>query len=84
MKVKEAMEELRNEVWPKYEPMFNIGFLSSEETEDEVQFDIHGTVGYRMACRELEELFHEFCKENGFQDNSVVYITHAGICDDLD
>lgn len=84
MKVKEAMVELRKEVWPKYEPMFNIGFLSSEETEDEVQFDIHGLVGFQKANRELEELFYEFCKENGFQDNSVLYITHAGMCDDLD
>ena len=84
MTVKEAMMELRKEVWPKYEPMFNIGFLSSEDSENETQFDIHGLVGFRKASKELEELFHEFCKENGYQYNSVVYITYAGMCDDLD
>lgn len=43
--------------------IYNIGFNGDDET----QFSAYN-------LRELEELWREFCKENGFRKNSVNYI----------
>ena len=46
--------------------MYNIGFNDGDET----QFDAYN-------LKELEELWKDFCKENGFKENSVDYVERA-------
>ena len=43
--------------------VYNIGFNDGDET----QFDAYN-------LKELEELWRDFCKENGFKENSVDYV----------
>ena len=43
--------------------VYNIGFNDGDET----QFDAYN-------LKELEELWKDFCKENGFKENSVDYV----------
>lgn len=51
----------------------NIGFLNSRKSEDEVQFDIQ-RVDTNDGIKELSALFSDFCKENGFPNNTVQYV----------
>lgn len=46
--------------------VYNIGFNDGDET----QFDAYN-------LKELEELWRDFCKENGFKENSVDYVERA-------
>lgn len=46
--------------------VYNIGFNDGDET----QFDAYN-------LKELEELWKDFCKENGFKENSVDYVERA-------
>lgn len=48
----------------------NIGFLNNNKIDDEVQFDIQA---YNVD--ELNELFHDFCKENDFHSPIITYIS---------
>ena len=43
--------------------VYNIGFNDGDET----QFDAYN-------LKELEEVWRDFCKENGFKENSVDYV----------
>ena len=43
--------------------VYNIGFNDGDET----QFDAYN-------LKELEDLWRDFCKENGFKENSVDYV----------
>ena len=47
----------------------NVGFLNDRNEEDEVQFDIHA-----YDVNELCQLFNDFCRENNFPANTVMYI----------
>lgn len=58
--------------------IYNIGFINSNGSEDETQFDIHGTRTIKETLNELTDLFKEFCKENGYKTNKVRYITYVG------
>lgn len=46
---------------------YRIGFINTDGQDDETEFD-----AYNMA--DLETLFRDFCKENGFQQNTVTYV----------
>ena len=46
---------------------YRIGFINTDGQEDETEFD-----AYNIA--ELEELYRVFCKENGFRQNTVIYV----------
>lgn len=46
---------------------YKIGFINTGGQEDETELD-----GYNMM--ELEELYRDFCKENGFRQNTVTYV----------
>ena len=46
---------------------YRIGFINTDGQEDETELD-----GYNMM--ELEELYRDFCKENGFRQNTVTYV----------
>lgn len=51
----------------------SIVFLTPDGIEDETQFDIRHA-GTNAGIKELEELFADFCKVNGFQRSSVQYV----------
>ena len=59
----------------------NIVFINSDNREDETQFDIRpANLDYATGkCPELVELWKEFCKENGFKQNSVQRIYIPGL-----
>ena len=46
---------------------YRIGFINTDGQEGETELD-----GYNMM--ELEELYRDFCKENGFRQNTVIYV----------
>ena len=46
---------------------YRIGFINTDGQEDETALD-----GFNME--ELEELYRDFCKENGFRQNTVTYV----------
>ena len=46
---------------------YRIGFINMDGQEDETELD-----AYNMT--ELEELYRDFCKENGFRQNTVTYM----------
>ncbi len=82
--IKEFCEGLRPGIMPTDEYGYwniNVQFINSDGKEDETQFDIKP---YRFdyvigKCNELVELWHTFCKENGFKQSSVSGISF-GIC----
>ena len=54
----------------------NVVFMNNDNKEDETQFDIkpHNFDYGAGRCKELEELWKDFCKENRFKQNSVTEI----------
>lgn len=52
----------------------DIDFINSEGMEDETQFDI-ANAATKSGIAELNDLFKQFCKENGFKTNTVTGIT---------
>lgn len=46
---------------------YRIGFINTDGQDDETEFD-----AYNMD--DLETLFRDFCKENGFRQNTVTYV----------
>ena len=46
---------------------YRIGFINTDGQEDETELD-----GFNRT--ELEELYRDFCKENGFRQNTVTYV----------
>jgi len=59
----------------------NIQFTNSEGHEDETQFDIkpHRFDYGSGQCKELVSLWKDFCRENGFKQNSVLSISFANL-----
>lgn len=47
----------------------NVSFVNANGVDDETSFDIHA-----YDATELEELFRNFCKENGFPIDTVYNI----------
>ena len=48
----------------------DVNFLNNEKSEDETQFSIRA-----YDVEELDQLFNDFCKENGFNRNTVTCVT---------
>lgn len=48
----------------------DVNFLNNEKAEDETQFSIRA-----YDVEELDQLFNDFCKENGFNRNTVTCVT---------
>lgn len=46
---------------------YRIGFINADRLEDGTEFD-----AFNMA--ELRMLYRDFCKENGFRQNTVLYV----------
>lgn len=53
--------------------MVTIGFINNENNEDATQFDIKN-IQTPAGRKELAKLYHEFCKENNFPTDTVLYI----------
>ena len=58
-------------IFTRYHGSYYIGFINSDGLEDETQFDDVKSI------KELEELFSDFCKDNGFRKDTVRYIERA-------
>lgn len=48
----------------------NIQFFRPNGDEDETQLDVN-RIGTETGNDELQELYNDFCKENGFNNNTV-------------
>ena len=46
---------------------YRIGFINSDGREDETELDV-------CNLADLEEVYQDFCKENGFRQNTVIYV----------
>lgn len=57
----------------------NVGFLNDRKMEDETQFDIKA---YDVI--ELDKLFREFCKDNGFPTDTVTYIDVVRVAETME
>lgn len=66
MKLKECIGKLKRYT------TYDIGFINDKGMEDETEFDLE-----KNPEKELEECWNEFCKENGFNVNSVLYVEEA-------
>lgn len=88
MKIEDVIKSFADEWCPGIVPTdelgywnINVQFINAEGVEDETQFDIkpykfdYGT----GKCKELVDLWKEFCKENSFKQNSVMGISF-GTC----
>ena len=58
--------------------MYDIAFEHPNVNRYETEFDIRGYVTEAEVVEELEQLFKDFCEENGFQEASVISIRYAG------
>lgn len=47
--------------------VYNTGFINGEGAEDETQKEAQNR-------GDLNDLWREFCNENGFKQNSVIYV----------
>lgn len=47
--------------------VYRIGFINCDGAEDETELD-----AYNLA--ELEKIYSDFCKENDFKQNTVIYV----------
>ena len=57
----------------------DISFLNNEKAEDETQFSIRA-----YDVEELDQLFNDFCKENGFNRNTVTCIAIVQMAETMD
>lgn len=57
----------------------DVSFLSNEKVEDETQFSIRA-----YDSDELNQLFANFCKENGFKQNTVTCVTIVQMAETMD
>lgn len=62
----------------KYNAMYDIAFEHPNGNRDETEFDIRGYMTEAEVVEELDQLFKDFCEENGFQEDSVISIRYAG------
>lgn len=56
----------------KYQTV-DISFINSDGKEDETEFDVTG-INTKSGIEELSILFDDFCRENGFQTNTVTSV----------
>ena len=56
----------------------NVGFLTLDGREDEVQLDIENHIGTRAGAEELSELFKSLTKELNTKVPNVIYCTIVG------
>lgn len=57
----------------------DVSFLNNEKVEDETQFSIRA-----YDSDELNQLFANFCKENGFKRNTVTCVTIVQMAETMD
>lgn len=57
----------------------DVNFLNNEKAEDETQFSIRA-----YDVEELDQLFNDFCKENGFKKNTVTCVTIVQMAETMD
>lgn len=57
----------------------DVGFINSDGKEDETEFDVEN-MSYD-GLEDLIDLFEEFCEENGFDNDKVLYVTIVATAD---
>jgi hypothetical protein len=60
---------------------FNIDFVNTEGEYDQTQLDVlpYQFDYIQRKCKELSSLWKDFCKENGFRQNSITGISLANL-----
>lgn len=58
--------------------VINVGFLTLDGREDEVQLDIENHIGTRAGVEELSKLFKSLTKELNTKVSNVIYCTIVG------
>ncbi len=60
---------------------FNIDFINSDGLCDQTQLDVYPyQYDYIQGrCKELQELWKDFCKDNGFKQNSITGMSLANL-----
>lgn len=60
---------------------FNIDFINTDGEHDQTQLDVHPyQFDYiQRKCKELSSLWKDFCKENGFMQNSITGLSLANL-----
>ena len=56
----------------------NVGFLTLDGREDEVQLDVENHISTRAGAEELSELFKSLTKELNTKVSNVIYCTIVG------
>lgn len=56
---------------------YNVGFISNDGNENEIQFDIPAISNQNEAVSELMTMFDDFCKKNQIQKKLITYIEAA-------
>lgn len=51
---------------------YQIGFVNDKGNDDETEYSAY-------SLKELSELFSEFCRENGFNEDTVTYIRSVNV-----
>ena len=67
MTIKEAIEGMN--ITNEYG--YRIGFINADDQEDETELSADNN-------EDLESIYEEFCEENGFSKNTVIYIDLVG------
>lgn len=60
---------------------FNIDFVNKDGQYEQTQLDVYPfQFDYiQRKCKELQEIWKEFCMENGFKQNSIICISIANL-----
>ena len=77
MTIKELYEAGEIDIKETKDALYNIGFINSDGDEDETQFTAREILP-EAVVEELALLFGDFCAENKFSDNDVLYVEYVG------
>ena len=71
LEMNDFAKKYSHRIWP-----LNIIFMAPNATTDETQFDLHpeDVDWNHYTCEDLEQCWHDFCRENSFDESSIISI----------